>query len=139
MTTKVHVLKRALQRRERDALFAAAALSIAGGKAIVFHAEVVDDDWRPIPGAGLDLVVKAATSDDAYTAWEHHDEDVGAVGAVGKHRVKLTYVRPATEERPAVEMESLRTIDLDMRCLLDELGDLYDEEDTLGTVIPGVF
>lgn len=136
MQTKTHVLKRALARRERDELFAQAAIAIAGGRYIVFHVEVVDKKWNAIPGVGLDLVVKAATTDDAFTAWEHHAE---SVGGVGEHRVKLTYVRPATEERPATEMECLKIIDLDMRALLDDLGDLYDEDVALGLAIPNVF
>ncbi|MET7242891.1 hypothetical protein ABZT49_05940 [Methylobacterium sp. EM32] len=139
MSTKVHVLKRALARREREEVYAAFALSIAGGKAILFHAqpvEVVDRAWKPIPGTGLDLVIRAATSDDAYDAWTRHAEDVGAVGT---HRVMLTYIQPATEERPAREMESLKDIDLDKLALMDELGDLYDEDVALGTAIPGAF
>ncbi|KMO22313.1 hypothetical protein [Methylobacterium platani] len=136
MSTKVHVLKRALARRERDELFAAFSLSIAGENAIAYHAEVVDLDWKPIPGAGLDLVIRAATSDGAYDAWTRHAEDADAVGT---HRVKLTYIQPATDESPAVEMECLRTIDLDMIALLDELGDLYDEDLALGLAIPNAF
>lgn len=139
MSTKIHVLKRALARREREEVYAAFALSIAGQKAILFHAEVVEvvnREWKPIPGTGLDLVIRAATSDDAYDAWKRHAEDVGAVG---KHRVMLTYVQPATEERAAVEMESLKDIDLDMMALMDELGDLYDEDLALGLAIPNAF
>ncbi len=139
MSTKVHVLKRALARREREEVYAAFALSLAGGKAILFHAEpieVVGGVWTPIPGTGLDLVIRAATSDDAYDAWTRHAEDVGAGG---KFSVMMTYVQPATEERPAVEMQSLKDIDLDMLALLDELGDMYDEDVALGTAIPGAF
>ncbi|WP_449409680.1 hypothetical protein [Methylobacterium komagatae] len=139
MNTKVHVLKRALARREREEVYAAFALSLAGGKAILFHAEpieVVDGAWTPIPGTGLELVIRAATSDDAYDAWTRHAEDVGAGG---KHRVMLTYMQPATEERPAVEMQSLKDIDLDMLALMDELGDLYDEDVSLGLAVPGAF
>ena len=139
MTTKVHVLKRALARREREEVFAAFALSVAGPNAILFHAQVVDLAWRPIPDTGLELVVRAATSDDAYDAydaWQRHADDVGAVG---KHRVMLSYVDPATEERPAREMEALKEIDLDMIALLDELGDLYDEDVELGLAIPTIF
>lgn len=137
--TKVHVLKRALARREREEVYAAFALSLAGQKAILFHAEpveVVGGVWKPLTGTGLELVIRAATSDDAYDAWTRHAEDVGAGG---KHRVMLTYVQPATEERPAVEMESLKDIDLDMIVLLDELGDLYDEDVELGLAIPTIF
>lgn len=139
MSTKVHVLKRALARREREEVYAAFALSLAGGKAILFHAEpieVVGGAWTPIPGTGLELVIRAATSDDAYDAWTRHAEDVGAGG---KHRVMLTYMQPATEERPAVEMQSLKDVDLDMIALLDELGDLYDEDVSLGLAVPGAF
>ncbi|MEE8628155.1 MULTISPECIES: hypothetical protein [Methylobacterium] len=139
MTTKIHVLKRALARREREEVYAAFALSLAGGKAILFHAEpieVVGGEWKPIPGTGLELVIRAATSDDAYDAWTRHAEDVGAGG---KFSVMLTYMQPATEERPAVEMQSLKDIDLDMLALLDELGDMYDEDVALGTAIPGAF
>lgn len=139
MTTIVHVLKRALARREREEVYAAFALSLAGGKAILFHAkpiEVVGGVWKPIPGTGLDLVIWAATSDDAYDAWTRHAEDVGAGG---KFSVMLTYVQPATEERPAVEMQSLKDINLDMLALMDELGDLYDEDIALGTAIPDAF
>ena len=139
MSTKVHVLKRALARRERDELFAAFSLSIAGENAIAYHAEpieVVGGAWTPIPGTGLDLVIRAATSDDAYDAWTRHAEDIGAIG---KHRVMLTYIQPATDESPAVEMQSLKDIDLDMLALLDELGDMYDEDVALGTAIPNVF
>lgn len=137
--TKVHVLKRALGRREREEVYAAFALSLAGQKAILFHAEtveVVTGVWTPIPGTGLDLVIRAATSDDAYDAWTRHAEDVGAGG---KHRVMLIYLQPATEERPAVEMQSLKDIDLDMLALMDELGDLYDEDVALGLAVPGAF
>lgn len=139
MNAKVHVLKRALARREREEVYAAFALSLAGGKAILFHAEpieVVGGEWKPIPGTGLDLVIRAATSDEAYDAWTRHAEDVGAVGT---HRVMLTYIQPATEERPAREMEALKEIDLDRLALMDELGDMYDEDVALGTAIPGAF
>ncbi|QRE76808.1 hypothetical protein [Methylobacterium aquaticum] len=142
MTTKIHVLKRALARREREEDYAAFALSLAGGKAILFHAEpieVVGGEWKPIPGTGLELVIRAATSNDAYDAydaWTRHAEDVGAGG---KFSVMLTYMQPATEERPAVEMQSLKDIDLDMLALLDELGDMYDEDVALGIAIPGAF
>ncbi|MFX6153059.1 hypothetical protein ABTF40_19350, partial [Acinetobacter baumannii] len=80
-------------------------------KAILFHAEpieVVGGEWKPIPGTGLELVIRAATSNDAYDAydaWTRHAEDVGAGG---KFSVMLTYMQPATEERPAVEMQSLK-------------------------------
>lgn len=136
MTTKVHVLKRALARREREELLAAFSLSVAGPNAILFHAQVVDLAWRPIPDTGLDLVIRAGASDDAYDAWQRHAEDAGAVG---KHRVMLSYVDPATEERPAREMEALKEIDLNMIALLDELGDLYDEDVELGLAIPTIF
>ena len=142
MTTRIHGLKRALARREREEDYAAFALSLAGGKAILFHAEpieVVGGEWKPIPGTGLELVIRAATSNDAYDAydaWTRHAEDVGAGG---KFSVMLTYMQPATEERPAVEMQSLKDIDLDMLALLDELGDMYDEDVALGIAIPGAF
>nr|WP_137830862.1 hypothetical protein [Methylobacterium sp. L1A1] len=133
--TKIHVLKRTLARREREEVYAAFALSLAGGKSIVFHAEPIEADaaWTPIPGAGLDLVIRAATSDDA---WTRHAEDVGAGG---KFRVMLTYMQPATEERPAVEMVTYKDVDLDMIALMDELGDMYDEDVALGTAIPNAF
>ncbi len=139
MITKIHVLKRALARREREEVYAAFALSLAGQKASLFHAEpveVIDRAWKPIAGTGLELVIRAATSDDAYDAWTRHAEDVGAVGT---HRVKLTYMQPATEERLAREMESLKDIDLDRLALMDELGDLYDEDVALGLAVPGAF
>ncbi|MEH3146480.1 MAG: hypothetical protein PGN34_14270 [Methylobacterium frigidaeris] len=86
MSTKVHVLKWGLARREREEVFAAFALSVAGPNAILFHAQVVDLAWRPIPDTGLELVIRAGASDDAYDAWLRHAEDAGAIG---KHRVML--------------------------------------------------
>ncbi len=134
--SKVHVLKRALARRERDELFAAFSASLLGDKAILFHVETVDETRKPIPGTGLDIVVRAGTTDDAFAAWERHAEDVDAIG---KHRVQLTFIQPATDEEPAVEMEVVRKIDLDLIALCDELGDLYDEDVRLGLAIPHVF
>ena len=133
--TKVHVLKRAMARRERDELFAAFTATIAGAD-IAYHAQTIDAARRPVPDTGLDLVIRASTTDDAYTAWTRHAEDVGAVGV---HEVMLTYLCPATEEEPAVELEVVRRVDLDMIALLDELGDLFDEDVALGLAVPHAF
>ncbi|BAQ47671.1 hypothetical protein [Methylobacterium aquaticum] len=130
---KTHVLKRALQRRERDELHAAFALGVANGATNLFHVTTVDAWYRPIPDTGLDLVVRAATSDCAFTAWQRHAEDLGAEG---KHLVEVTFTPLAVRGEPQPERSVIQRIDLDMQCLLDELGDLYDEEVTLGTVIP---
>ena len=135
MNTKTRPVGRALARRERDELLAAFALNIAGDKANLYHATPVDAQWRPIADTGLDLVVRAATSEDAFSAWERHAEDAGAVG---KFRVMLTYRPFAIEGVAQPEREVVRHIDLDMIALDDALGDLYDEDVALGLAIPGI-
>jgi hypothetical protein len=136
MTTRTHVLKRALQRRERDELLAAFALGVANGATNLFHIVTVDEWYRPIPDTGLDLVVRAATSDCAFAAWQRHAEDLGAEG---RHRVEITFTPLAIKGEPQPEKSFVQYIDLDMQCLMDELGDMYDEDLALGLAIPDAF
>lgn len=136
MTTKTHVLKRALARRERDELLSAFALGVANGATNLFHVTTVDAWYRPIPGTGLDLVVRAATSECAFAAWQRHAEDAGAEG---KHIVEIVFTPLAVRGEPQPEKSIIQHVDLDMVALMDDLGDLYDEDLALGLAIPDAF
>ncbi|BDL39097.1 hypothetical protein [Methylorubrum sp. GM97] len=136
MFPKTHVLKRALARRERDELLSAFALGVANGATNLFHIVTVDGYYRPIPDTGLDLVFRAATSECALAAWNRHAEDVGAEG---RHRVEVTFTPLAVRGEPQPEQSAIHYVDLDMQALMDELGDMYDEDLALGLAIPNAF
>ncbi|MCJ2085287.1 hypothetical protein MKK88_04655 [Methylobacterium sp. E-005] len=132
--TRISKPERALTRQEREDLADAAALRMVGGATLLFHMTVVDptNNFEPIEGTGLDLVVSCVSPSAAYVAWERHADSVGAVGA---YCVRMVFTPTARAGRRQPEVDETRMVDLDWLALSDALEPLDDEDLALGLAV----
>lgn len=129
---RAHVLQKPMTRQQREDVADAMARALAkslGKDDLLFTVTTVDARYEPIPGTGLDLVVRAPTPDCALVMWERH---ANAVGGEGRHRVSVTYTPPEVDGERQPERETIKMVDLDMLLLMDALEGFDDEDEALG-------
>lgn len=114
---RAHVLTAPMTRQQpqdvADAMARVLTKSLGADVDMLFTITTVDARYEPIPGLGLDLVVRAPPPEGAVVMWGRH---ANAVGAEGKHRVSLTYTPPAVDGERQPERGSIRYINLACSC-----------------------